>query len=130
MLGSTWCPQHRQLLPHSGTACRAAARASLPSGRKSGQPSCHPRPCSEKFWRLLCISKSRSSHSSRVSKTVNSPAGGRGVIEGLGAQLQLDERQRAPAAQTLCHYGARLSSTVRTAAPLQGRAWDSVDTQQ
>jgi hypothetical protein len=28
------------------------------------------------------------------------------VIEGLGAQLQLDERQRQPSAQTLYHYGA------------------------
>lgn len=33
-------------------------------------------------------------------------AGGRGVIEGLGAQLKLDERQRQPSAQTLYHYGA------------------------
>jgi 3-ketoacyl-CoA synthase len=39
-------------------------------------------------------------------------AGGRGVIEGLGAQLRLDERQRAPAAQTLCYYGNTSSSTV------------------
>ena len=32
--------------------------------------------------------------------------GGRGVIEGLGSQLKLDEHQRQPSAQTLYHYGA------------------------
>jgi hypothetical protein len=32
--------------------------------------------------------------------------GGRGVIEGLGSQLKLNEHQRQPSAQTLYHYGA------------------------
>ena len=37
---------------------------------------------------------------------VSNFVGGRGVIEGLGSQLKLDEHQRQPSAQTLYHYGA------------------------
>jgi hypothetical protein len=38
--------------------------------------------------------------------------GGRGVIEGLGSQLKLNEQQRQPSAQTLYHYGAPAGSLV------------------
>ena len=34
------------------------------------------------------------------------------MIEGLGAQLQLDDRQRGPSANTLRYYGNTSSSTV------------------
>jgi len=39
-------------------------------------------------------------------------AGGRGVVEGLSAQLGLDDRQMAPSANTLYWYGNTSSSTV------------------
>jgi 3-ketoacyl-CoA synthase len=39
-------------------------------------------------------------------------AGGRGVVEGLGAQLGLPDRQLAPSANTLHWYGNTSSSTV------------------
>lgn len=40
------------------------------------------------------------------------PAGGRGVIEGLGSQLGLSQRQLEPSASTLYWYGNTSSSSL------------------
>jgi hypothetical protein len=38
--------------------------------------------------------------------------GGRGVVEGIGKQLQLSREQKAPSANTLHYFGNTSSSTV------------------
>ena len=54
----------------------------------------------------------RADHQNCIANVTFCPAGGRGVIEGLGSQLGLSQRQLEPSASTLYWYGNTSSSSL------------------